>query len=65
MKATYQNRYKSLLNSLNAGIVVHDTDSRIIDYNQKDLELLKLSTAVEQSPVSVVITDTQGQIEPL
>jgi len=52
---------------------IRDEDGRIINYmaikeditNRKksDLEILKLSVAIEQNPASVVITDTQGIIE--
>ncbi len=35
----------------------------ITDHKQMDMELRKLSLAVEQSPVSIVITDTEGNIE--
>lgn len=43
MKASYKKRYKSLLNSLNAGIVVHDTETRVKDYNQRAEEILGLN----------------------
>jgi len=42
MKASFKKRYKSLLNSLSAGIVVHNTDTKIIDCNQKAKEILGL-----------------------
>ena len=52
---------------------IRDENGTIINYmaikeditNRKnaDLEILKLSVAIEQSPTSVVITDTQGIIE--
>lgn len=35
----------------------------VIERSRTEAELLKLSRAVEQSPVSIVITDTQGNIE--
>src|SRR6056297_1974641 len=43
MKASYEKRYSILLNSLSAGIVVYDTDTKIIDYNQKAKEVLGLN----------------------
>src|SRR6056297_508682 len=42
MKASYKKRYKSLLNSLGAGIVVHDKNAKVIDYNKKAKEILEL-----------------------
>ncbi|MBV5312351.1 MAG: PAS domain S-box protein [Prolixibacteraceae bacterium] len=38
-------------------------DRDITEYKQKEDELRKLSQAVEQSPVSIVITDLEGNIE--
>ena len=35
----------------------------ITDYREKEQQLRQLSIAVEQSPVSIVITDTQGNID--
>lgn len=43
MKASYQKRYKSLLNSLAVGVVVHDKEGKIVDYNQKAKEILELN----------------------
>ena len=43
------------------GIITYGED--ITDRKLAELELQKLSTAVEQSPASVVITDTEGDIE--
>ncbi|HMM12256.1 MAG TPA: PAS domain S-box protein, partial [Bacteroidales bacterium] len=55
------------------GCGVHDKDGNLValegfitditDRRRSDLELRKLSQAVEQSPVSVVITNTEGNIE--
>lgn len=36
---------------------------KVVDRKAKEMELLKLSRAVEQSPVSILITDTEGKIE--
>lgn len=36
---------------------------KIVDRKEKEMELRKLSRAVEQSPVSILITDTEGKIE--
>ncbi len=36
---------------------------KVVDRKAKEMELLKLSRAVEQSPVSILITDTDGKIE--
>ncbi len=36
---------------------------KIVDRKDKEIELRKLSRAVEQSPVSIVITNTEGRIE--
>lgn len=44
-------------------ILLFSTIRDISDRVNRDTELLKLFTAVEQSPVSVVITDLQGNIE--
>lgn len=46
-------------NIVNYIAIKEDITSR----KKSELEILKLSTAIEQNPISVVITDTQGVIE--
>ena len=40
-----------------------DTVWLMMDYKKSEIELLKLSTAVNQSPASILITDIKGKIE--
>jgi PAS domain S-box-containing protein len=40
------------------GVIIDITEKK-----KKEIELLKLSKAIEQSPVSIIITDTKGNIE--
>lgn len=62
MKASYKKRYKSLLNSLSAGIVVHDTHSRIIDYNQKAKEIFGFNTENTDSVDNWCLLDENGAL---
>ncbi|HPD95939.1 MAG: response regulator [Bacteroidales bacterium] len=56
-ESVYGEKEKSMLEYVSLQI------AKAIVYKQSEEQVLKLSKAVEQSPVSIIITDTQGTIE--